>query len=395
MSRSDFSSHFATCPRGLEALLAAELSALGARGAAPVPGGVAFEADTRGRYRANLESRLATRVLARVGESAYRSEEDVYRAARALDWPAMFSVERSLRVDVSAVRSPLKSLDFVTLRIKDAVCDRFRADTGARPDVDTRQPGVRIHAFLDASRVILYLDTSGEPLYKRGYRRSRGEAPLKENLAAGLVALSGWRPEEPFIDPMCGAGTLAIEAAMRALDIAPGLGRAFGFERLADFDASLWEAVQRGAREAAAAARERRPPPMVLASDLHYREVESARGNLSAAGLEGLVQLKQAQLTDLRPPRATLPGVIVMNPPYGVRLGEREALATLYAGIGDWLKRHFAGWRCYLFSGDPQLPRSIRLRATRRTPLYNGAIECRLLEYRMVEGSLRRKTPGG
>jgi len=227
---------FASCPRGLESLLAEELGPLGAKKPEPVSGGVAFEGDMRACYRANLESRLATRVLMRLARSPYRGEEDVYEAALAVKWPEWFSETQSIRVDVNAIRSPLKSLEFATLRIKDAVCDRFRADRGRRPDVDTRSPEIRIQAFLDKTTVTLYLDTSGEVLNRRGYRRDAGEAPLKENLAAGIVGLTGWRSGEPLIDPMCGSGTLVIEAAMIALAIPPGHARAFGFERLAGFD---------------------------------------------------------------------------------------------------------------------------------------------------------------
>jgi putative N6-adenine-specific DNA methylase len=296
---------------------------------------------------------------------------------------------RSIRVDVNAVRSPLKSLDFVTLRIKDAVCDRFRAESGRRPNVDTRSPDVRIQAFVDASSATLYLDTSGDPLYKRGYRAQSVEAPLKENLAAGLIALSGWQPGEPLLDPMCGGGTLLAEAAMMGLGIAPGLGRGFGFERLADFDAALYKSL----RDQASRSQVRDRELAIFGCDLRGGEIERARENLRAAGLEAAVQLKQANVTDLRPRSlgGAKEGVIVMNPPYGVRLGEREELAALYPKLGDWLKQHFAGWRCHIFSADPALPKGIRLQASRRTPLFNGPLECRLYEYRIVSGSLRRK----
>src|SRR6476661_4787740 len=197
-------SFFASSPRGLEPLLAAELASLGAKDAVAVAGGVAFAGDWLVCYRANLWSRLASRVLWRVAEFDYRDEKDLYEAARLPDWPRLFAVERSLRVNVSAQKSPLKSLDFATLRIKDAVCDRFRDALGSRPSVDRARPDVRVHAFLEAARGAFYLDTSGEPLFKRGWRAGAGEAPLRENLAAGIVQLSGWKPDEPLLDPMCG-----------------------------------------------------------------------------------------------------------------------------------------------------------------------------------------------
>jgi len=375
---------FATCPRGLEALLVEELRTIGAAGLRPVPGGVGFEGDLATSYRANLHSRLATRVLMQLARSPYRSEQDVYAAAYGVPWQRWFAVERRIRVDVTAIRSPLRSLDFITLRVKDAVCDRFRAECGRRPDVDTRSPEVRIAAFLDAQQLTLYLDTSGEPLYKRGYRTERGEAPLKENLAAGILALTGWDRTEPLFDPMCGSGTLVIEAAMMAMHIAPGARRRFGFEQLLAHDAKLWS----GLREAALAAQ---GPPRALpifGADVSGRELRYAHENLKTAALEGSVELRKADVLEVAPPARF--GVMVANPPYGVRLAEEPVLEDFYPRLGDALKNRFAGWRCYLFSADPELPRRIRLKATRRTPLFNGPLECRLYEYRVIAGSMRR-----
>lgn len=385
MPSTEIPSHFATCPRGLEALLAAEVERLGAGAVAVTSGGVSFQADLRTVYRVNLESRIATRVLRRLDTKPYRNEKDIYELARSQHWGQWFRVSQSIRVDTTAVRSPLKSIDFATLRIKDAICDRFRDDTGSRPNVDTRAPDVRITAYLTQDSATLYLDTSGEPLYKRGYRTQSVEAPLKENLAAGIIALTGWRPEEALLDPMCGGGTLVAEAAMIGLNIAPGLGRSFGFERTSDFDPGLWASV----REAAMQARTLDRKLSIHGSDLHYREVEYAKENLRSAGLSDAVQIKQASATDLRPPTAE--GVLVTNPPYGERIGEKDDLAALYPKLGDWMKQHFAGWRCYYFTGDPELPKGIRLKASRRTPLFNGAIECRLFEYRIIAGSNRRE----
>jgi putative N6-adenine-specific DNA methylase len=379
---------FASCPRGLESLLAEELRELGAQTAESVPGGVAFEGDMRTCCRANLESRLATRVLMRLGRAPYADEQDVYEAALALRWPEWFSERHSIRVDVNAIRSPLKSLEFATLRIKDAVCDRFRADRGRRPDVDTRFPQVRIQAFLDRASVTLYLDTSGEPLNKRGYRKDAGEAPLKENLAAGILRLTGWDGSEPLLDPMCGSGTLAIEAAMMALAIPPGHARGFGFERLAGFDAKAWREIRE-----AALARAQAPRKLALfARDRYGEELKKARLNLEAAGLADCVELKQADVLDTGAPARA--GVLVANPPYGARLGEDKALAEFYPKLGDTLKKFYAGWRCYFFSGDTRLPKLIRLAASKRTPLFNGPLECRLYEYRIVAGGMRKDRTG-
>ena len=375
---------FASCPRGLEALLAEELRGLGASKCESLPGGVSFEGDWRTCHRANLESRLATRVLLKLDRAPYRTERDVHAAALAIRWPDWFDPRQSIRVDVKAMRSPLKSLDFATLTIKDAVCDRFRADRGRRPDVDTRSPDVRIQAFLDKDTASFYLDTSGDALNRRGYRKDAGEAPLKENLAAGIVRLAGWKPEEPLIDPMCGSGTIAVEAAMIALAIPPGHARSFGFERLAGFDRRAWREV----REAALALRKppRRLP--IFARDRYGDELKKARANLHAAGLADCVEVKQADILDTGAPAET--GVMIANPPYGARLGEDAELAAFYPKLGDTLKKYYSGWRCYFFSGDPRLAKLIHLAASRRTPLFNGPLECRLYEYRIVAGSNRK-----
>ena len=375
---------FATCPRGLEAPLAAELEACGARETHAVGGGVHFTGDRAACYRANLESRIASRILLRIAHAPYRTEQDVYDAAYSVLWAERFAVDHSIRVDVSAIRCPLRSLEFVTLRIKDAVCDRFRADTGRRPDVDTRAPAARIHAFLDERTLTLYLDTTGEPLWKRGLRRETGEAPLRENLAAGIIALSGWRPEEPFFDPMCGSGTLLAEAAQVALGIAPGSRRAFAFERLLDFDAALWHRL----RDAARARETAQAVPALFGADRDGRAVEQARATLEQAGLARAVKLARA---DVREAAAPAPeGVMVTNPPYGVRVGEDAALAAFYPQLGDALKARFAGWRCYILTADLRLAKLIGLKASKRTPLFNGPLECRLFEYRIVAGSMRR-----
>ena len=375
---------FASCPRGLEALLAAELQHLDAIDIKPLAGGVAFAGGMQVCWRANLESRLASRVLMRLAHAPYRSEREVYDATFAIDWPARFSVERAIRVDVNAIRCPLKSLDFVTLRIKDAVCDRFRAKLDQRPNVDTRSPDVRIHGFLDATHFTLYLDTSGEALYKRGWRNEVGEAPLKENLAAGIVMLTGWDGKEPLYDPMCGSGTLLIEAALMALNIPPGAKRGFGFEKLNGHDAAGWAVLRE-----VILGRAGQPQPLELfGSDLSARELDRARENLDAAGLQGCVVFGQADILEVPAPAAA--GVMVTNPPYGVRLGETPQLAEFYPKLGNALKARFTGWRCYFFSADTDLAKLIRLKATRRTPLFNGPLECRLYEYRMLEGSLRK-----
>jgi len=389
---------FAACPRGLEAALAAELAVLGARDCRAVAAGVLFDGDREVAYRANLWSRLASRVLRRVAQRRYRDDDDLYRLALGAEWERFFDAGHSLRVDVSAVRSPLRSLNFATLRVKDGIVDRLRERTGARPSIDTRAPDARVFAYLEDREATLYLDLSGEPLFKRGWRSGRddkGEAPLKENLAAGLLALSGWTPAVPLYDPFCGSGTIAIEAGQVAFDIAPGLSRAFGLERLLDHDAGLWAALraeairraQAGTRRGAAAAR-------LAASDIDPRAVEQARRNIERAGLPAhAIDTRVVDAARSTPP-FDVPGIILANPPYGERIEAASGSAPAAAArrdatgheqamraFGAALRARFTGWQAWLLSSDRELPRQLGMKERRRTPLYNGAIECRLFAF--------------
>ena len=375
---------FATCPRGLELLLADELRALRAEKVHAVGGGVQFTGGFTLGYRVNLESRLASRVLWQVASGRYRSEDDIYRLSHGLRWTDFFEPARTIRVDVSATKSPLTSLNFVTLKIKDAVCDKIRALSGRRPSVDTRAPDVPIQAHLTQDDFALYLDTTGEPLFKRGQRLATGEAPLRENLAAGILRLAGWTPGIPLLDPMCGTGTILLEAAHMALDIAPGLGRRFAFEKLNNFDHRLWRELLRQSTTR----QKPKNPLTIYGSDVSGEVLKAARSNLAAAGLERTVSLKRADVLEISAPANE--GIIVTNPPYGVRLGEQQQLAEFYPKLGDTLKRRFSGWRAYLLSADMRLPKLIRLAASKRTPLFNGALECRVFEYKMIDGGMRK-----
>ena len=376
---------FAPCPRGLAAPLAEELAELGAVHTEPADAGVGFTGPFDLVYGANLHSRIASRILWRVARYPYANENDIYERAKEVRWRDHFSAERTFKIETNAHRSPVKSLDFVTLRVKDAIADHFRSALGRRPSVATREPDVRIHAFLDERMCTLYIDTSGEPLFKRGRRDHVGEAPLKKNLAAGILRIARWRPGIALLDPMCGAGTFLAEAAEMSLGRAPGRARAFGFAKLARFNVAAWE------RALAQAARQEKPlaPLPIYGSDLYGRSLDHARMNLREAGLDAAVTLKQVNLLELAAPAST--GMIVTNPPYGVRLGEKEKLAAFYPRLGDALKKRFAGWTAFIFSGDPEIAKLIRLQASRRTVLYNGALECRLYEYRMVAGGNRRR----
>lgn len=377
--------YFATCPRGLEALLVNELKQCIAKDITPTDGGVAFAGELSVCYSANLHSRIATRVLMQAGRGKYATEEDLYQAAHKLNWPNWFDVKHDFMVKVTGVKCPLKSLEFATLRIKDAVCDKFRQAVGSRPYIDTKTPAVRIHAYLTADSYQFYVDTSGDALYQRGNRKASIEAPLRENLAAGVLQLSGWKAGQPLLDPMCGSGTFLLEAAMMALNIAPGLKRSFGFEKLKNFESDTWKRIKNTALKQAQPATFQK----IYGSDSDLRAVRVARQNLSEAGLLEAVQLAQTDITEVIPPADN--GVLVANPPYGVRIGEDEELALLYPKIGEALKRRFAGWNTYFLTNDMRLPKLMRLTPSKRTPLFNGPLECRLFEIKMVAGSNRKQ----
>lgn len=288
-------------------------------------------------------------------------------------------------VKVTGVKCPLKSLEFVTLRIKDAVCDRFRQVKGSRPDVNTRDPDIRVHAYLTADKYQLYIDTSGAPLYQRGLRRSSVEAPLRENLAAGILQLTGWQPGTPLLDPMCGSGTFLLEAAMMALDIAPGSKRSFAFEKLNNFDGNVWQQTRKQALNRAKPATFQK----IYGSDADLRAVRVSRKNLEEAGLGDAVQLAHVDFVDVAAPASQ--GILIANPPYGVRIGEDDELALLYPKMAEILKRKFAGWTAYFLTSDLRLPKLMRLTPSKRTPLYNGPLECRLFEIKLVAGSNRKE----
>ncbi|SOY89105.1 THUMP domain-containing class I SAM-dependent RNA methyltransferase [Cupriavidus taiwanensis] len=407
---------FAPCPRGLESALAEELREIaampGMAALAPfsvhqeVPGGVNFSGEMAAAYVVNLHSRIASRVLMRVAARGYRHEDDIYTLARGVRWEQWFSPDESLRVDITAHKSPLRSLNFTALRVKDGVCDAMRERLGARPSVDTVSPDVRIYAHLTERDCTLYLDTTGEPLFKRGWRTEKGEAPLKENLAAGILRLAGWVPGQtfrPFYDPMCGSGTFLIEAAQVALGIAPGGSRSFAFEWLKGMDTKAWQKLKSDAQRARMLASA--DELQVVGSDISTDMLAITRANWERAGLPGEARTKQVDARFVQPPYDE-PGLLLMNPPYGERIAVRgqrrapedelprdeveEAAANQFASaFATTLKQHFAGWQAWVFTGDLGFPRRLRLKESRRTPLYNGNIECRLFRFDMVRGANR------
>ncbi|WP_455007306.1 THUMP domain-containing class I SAM-dependent RNA methyltransferase [Neisseria sicca] len=373
---------FVTCPRGLEALLSQELEQLKCQDIRAVDGGVACKGGVEQVYRINLHSRTASRVLLRLTKSGYRSEQDIYKAAKNIRWTDWFDLEQTFKVKVEGKRAQVKSLDFVGLKIKDAVCDVFRDACGARPSVGKIRPDIRIHAFIDERDIQIFIDTSGEALFKRGYRQDTGEAPMRENLAAGLLLLAGYDGTQPFQDPFCGSGTIVIEAAWIATRRAPGLMRRFGFEKLKNFDAALWKKLQHEAET------QIRPAPAPISgSDNDRHMIRAAVANAQAAEVDTFVRFEVKDAQDTRPNGEG--GILISNPPYGVRLAEVQALQALYPQLGAWLKQHYAGWLAGMFTGDRDMPKFMRLSPKRKIPLYNGNLDCRLFLMDMVKGSNR------
>ena len=399
---------FLPCAGGVEPLLADECRRLAPDAEVTAGrGGITVAGDAVVAMRLNLESRLAQRVLWPLADAPYRDEHDLYAIARGVRWADWITPAQTLRVDTTAQRSPLRSLHFAALRIKDAVCDALREATGARPSVDTHRPDLPLVLHLGPARATLYVDTSGEALFKRGWRDAaaagrevKGEAPLKETLAAAMLAAADWRgraDDGPLLDPCCGAGTIPIEAAQIACDVAPGLQRRFAFEALGPFrdHATAWRAMQRSARE-----RVREAAVPVFAGDVSFRMTDFARRNAERAGVAAAIDFRAGDALQ-RPPPAPR-GVLMLNPPYGERLAPkgtgaaaRERFegvsggAEFFAALATHWKRHYGGWTAWVLSPEMRLPGLMRLKESRRVPLWNGPIECRLFRFDLVSGSAR------
>ncbi|MDD2713777.1 MAG: class I SAM-dependent RNA methyltransferase, partial [Simplicispira sp.] len=373
-------------------------------------GGVLLRASWRNALLLNLHCRLAQRVLVQLAHQPYRSENDLYEIAGSVAWEIWFTTRQTFKVEVTSQHSPLTSLNFAGLRVKDAVADRFRAKSGVRPDVNTQWPDVRIHLHLTTDHATVYIDTSGEPLFKRGWREDKGDAPLKETLAAAMIAASGWDPHGetplPLYDPCCGSGTIAIEAAQIACRIAPGQRRRFAFEKLLPFQAHVWDAIK---NEAASA--EQQSAVAIFGSDVAHRMVDFAERNAERAGVAGVVQLRGGDALQRMPP-CEQPGVMLLNPPYGERIAPagaagnnaaeraragtvgREAAHTddggeFFSQLATHWKKNYAGWQAWMLTPDLKLPSKMRLKESRRVPMWNGPIECRLFCFDMVRGTAR------
>ncbi|WP_295639801.1 THUMP domain-containing protein [uncultured Methylibium sp.] len=403
---------FLPCAAGVEGLLADEVARLLPQAATQTRrGGVEVQGGAREAMALNLGSRLAQRVLWPLCDAPYRSEDDLYALARTPRWDDWITPQQTLKVDVTAQRAPLKSLNFAALRIKDGVCDAMRDAHGARPSVDTRRPDLPLLLHLAPEHATLYADTSGEALFKRGWRQDQGDAPLKETLAAAMLAAAGWQGREadgPLLDPVCGSGTIAIEAAQIACGIAPGLQRHFAFERLGPFRDAAGRQAWRELRDAAQAQVRQSAVP-IAAGDVSFRMTDFAVRNADRAGVRGAIDFKTADALQRTP--ATPRGTLMLNPPYGERIdpkgsrgGERNDArgATAREGFDDgasapeffsrlathW-KRHYGGWTAWVLSPDMKLPQAMRLKESRRVPMWNGPIECRLFRFDLVAGSMR------
>lgn len=369
---------FATTAKGLEEVLADELKALGMGGITMQTGGVGFEGGMADCYRANLWLRTANRVLMVLGHFPCDSPESLYDGVRAIAWNELLNPDMTLAVDSNVRDSALTHSGFVALKAKDAIVDTLRDYFGRRPNIEVKNPDLQVNLHLFRNQCTVSLDSSGSPLDRRGYRLERTQAPLRETLAAGILALSGWDGRSPLIDPMCGSGTIPIEAALKATNCAPGLLRdRFGFQRWTGFDPGVWKEVVRGARQLA----EDSLQVSIMGSDIAAGAIEVARSNASRADVGDMVQLQQGDMRAVTPPPG--PGSIVFNPPYGQRLGEEEQLKVLYKEIGDTMKKRCTGYVAHLFTGNLELAKYVGLKASRRVVLYNGPIECRLLRYEL------------
>ena len=414
---------FLPCAAGVEDLLAAEvlrITQLPHQTVHKRRGGVQLEGSWRDMLLLNLHSRLAQRVLVQLAHGPYANEQDIYRTAFEVAWEIWFTPAQTFKVELTAQHSPLKSLNFAALRIKDAVCDRFRERAGdVRPSIDTHWPDVRVFGHLTSDQVTVYIDTSGEPLFKRGWREDKGDAPLKETLAAAILAASGWSDASPrpaLYDPCCGSGTICIEAAQIACGIPSGIQRRFGFEKLLPFQPHVWEALRQSAIDAV------RIPDhtLVYGSDVAFRMVDFAQRNAERAGVADVIEFRGGDALQRMPPTDT-PGVIVLNPPYGERIEAAGVAGVKSSGLGreapqmqsheadkpgtlapdgagafftqlasHW-KKHYAGWTAWLLTPDLKLPTQMRLKESRRVPMWNGPIECRLFKFDMVQGTARGK----
>lgn len=377
---------FTTCPKGVEDLLAEECKQQGLTGISTTHGGVYCRGALNNAYRLCLWSRVASRVLLKLHEFVVSNHDDLYQGVQSVDWSSHLAPDGSFAIDVHTTHKEINNSHFATLKIKDAIADQYMHTYNHRPDVKRERPDVRINAYIDSSSCTLYLDLSGEPLHKRGYRQQAGAAPLKENLAAAILLRAHWpklaAENRPLIDPLCGSATLLLEAAYIAAGIAPGILRDyFGFKNWKQHDAAVWDQILGEARELADKNRSR--IPRLIGVEKSYKVVGIAKANIKAAGFDNEIEIRQADSVDVLTDLTDTTGLIVTNPPYGKRIGELKELKSLYYNLGQKLKSRFPGWDVALFTASHELAKYFGLRAHHKNTLYNGALKCTLYQYHL------------
>ena len=377
---------FATTARGFEELLKSELTELGAQDAKVAQGGVHYWADDETLYRTLLWSRLSSRILLPIVQAKVFSDLDLYSAVLGVNWLDYFDEKVHFFVDFNGTNQEIRHTQFGAMRVKDGIVDYFERHGRARPNVDKEQPDIRIHAYLNRDDVVLSLDLSGDALHMRGYREDTGKAPLRETLAAAIVLRSGWQKGTPLVDPMCGSGTLLIEAAQMEAQIAPQLYRLhWGFDFWQGHNQAAWEKVKEEALALAEAEKQRENAPHFYGFDLDHRVLQKAKQNANNAGVAHLMQWQQGDVAAIKNPSPNLAGTVICNPPYGERLGTTPALIALYSVFGQRLKQQFAGWNASIFSGEPSLLDCLRLRSHRQFKAKNGPLDCVQKNYQIAE----------
>lgn len=372
------SEYFATVAHGLESVAAKELESLGARQVTVDFAGVNFSGDRTLLYRVNLWSRIIFRVLVPIAKFPCPNADRLYGEVQKIDWEKYIQPHQTLSVHCTGKNRQLNHTHFTALQVKNAIVDQQREQFGQRSTVDILDADIHINLHINGNHGILSLDSSGSSLHRRGYRPAVGKAPLKESLAAGLLDLAQWQGDRPFLDPLCGSGTLPLEATLKALNVAPGLFReTFAFMKWSDFDESLWKQLF---REAEASVREDLTIS-ITGCDRNSEVLTQAEYNAKKCGVDDHIQLLQADLSEVEPTGDN--GIIVCNPPYGERLGNVEELGDLYQQLGDVLKQRFTGWTAFIFTGNKALSKRIGLRTSQRIALYNGALPCTLLKYEL------------
>jgi putative N6-adenine-specific DNA methylase len=370
--------YFATVARGLESLAAAELTEIGATEIVPGFCGVSFQGDRELLYRVNIWARLPFRVLVKLGDLPSIDDDELFASIQSIDWGQYLTPDLTMAVTVTGKNPQLNHSHFTAVQVKRAITAQQTQQFGERSNVDIDDPDVRINVHIEKELCSVSLDSSGSSLHRRGYREAVGDAPLKESLAAALVKMSGWTPDFAFVDPLCGSGTLPLEATMQALNIAPGVFReSFGFERWLDFDPDLFDRLLK----AAEASEKKDLQLTIVGSDRNYDVIQQARSNALKSGVGSYIDFAVRELADVEAPADT--GIVLCNPPYGERLGRGEDLGTFYKLLGDILKNRFKGWTAYVLSGNKELAKSIGLRSAARTAVYNGTLSCQLMKYEL------------